>query len=449
MLVSRSQVQWVIKSTSNSNISHDMIMLRRFFGSRTTPVAVGGRQTNSSQHRNKRMGMACSMAAVSVATWYSSSNNTSYHETVTQSRPRQDATMMYHQVFPALTFASLNNKNVRTSCEAVPKNNDASGASDEAVQQIAVQGVGSNGGHVPWWRRWGGLFGRREPRLLTPKDPVFTILRRQLRQRQRDEIALRALGTEAMAARDSRDPERIRRVFETMTQLAYGKGVTPQMREDFLMRHGCAAWTDDLLDVLVDLGMQHGGFCEMGAGNGQWARALHDHYQTIVNNENPQNKKNQNIISSKFEFVMAHDDMSELPLSPKVYHQHTQPAHSYFYSRVRKCDNHVQTVQKWESRGRALLLVYPSPGPMAMETLEAYAQYATRPVLVYVGEGRGGANANDAFFDYLLEGGWTLVKTMSVTPSPGNKGFEKVFILERSPNNKQEAHSITSEAVLQ
>jgi hypothetical protein len=190
----------------------------------------------------------------------------------------------------------------------------------------------------------------------------------------------------------------------------------------------------------------------MGAGNGQWARALHDHYQTIVNNENheySQNKKNPTMISSKFEFVMAHDDMSELPLSPKVYHQHTQPAHSYFYSRVRKCDNHVQTVQKWESRGRALLLVYPSPGDMAFETLEAYTQYATRPVLVYVGEGRGGANANDAFFDYLLGGGWTLVKTMSVTPSPGNKGFEKVFILERSPQNQQEAHSTTSEAVLQ
>lgn len=46
---------------------------------------------------------------------------------------------------------------------------------------------------------------------------------------------------------------------------------------------------------------------------------------------------------------------------------------------------------------RALLLVYPPPGPMARNCLEAYQGN----VLFYVGEGRGGANGDAEFFDTL------------------------------------------------
>ena len=87
---------------------------------------------------------------------------------------------------------------------------------------------------------------------------------------------------------------------------------------------------------------------------------------------------------------------------------------------------------------------------MALETVEAYVNSSPayrgsqqNETVVYVGEGRGGANANDAFFDYLLgcnneedgnkEGsGWILEKVMNVQKSPGGKGYEKMFIFKRN-----------------
>eukprot|EP00540_Astrosyne_radiata_P006207 CAMPEP_0116857480 /NCGR_PEP_ID=MMETSP0418-20121206/20572_1 /TAXON_ID=1158023 /ORGANISM="Astrosyne radiata, Strain 13vi08-1A" /LENGTH=78 /DNA_ID=CAMNT_0004491159 /DNA_START=114 /DNA_END=350 /DNA_ORIENTATION=+ len=54
--------------------------------------------------------------------------------------------------------------------------------------------------------------------------------------------------------------------------------------------------------------------------------------------------------------------------------------------------------------------------------------------IVYVGEGRGGANANDAFFDYLEQEGWILMKILNVKAPP--KGYEQLYLLKKKKQKK-------------
>jgi len=222
-----------------------------------------------------------------------------------------------------------------------------------------------------------------------------------------------------------------------MNSVVYGDGITPQIREDFLAKYGCTGFTDDILQHLVNEFGQRG-IVEVGAGNGQWARALSDHYRALNNSDGP---------SKSWNFILAYDNMKQLPLSPKVYHKNTLPANKYFFD-VKRSASHIDAVQS--SRGRALLLVYPPPRTMAIETMQAYVDASpgyhnashTNDTIVYVGEGRGGANANDAFFDYFLGCNdsnnedtekiqWVLEKVMNVQFSPGGKGYEKMFVFRR------------------
>ena len=128
--------------------------------------------------------------------------------------------------------------------------------------------------------------------------------------------------------------------------------------------------------------------------------------------------------------------MSTLPLSPIIYHKKTKPAHQYFYSNVYK-SSHLRALQSWESRGRVLLLVFPPDGSMAEETVKEYIRVdpERNDTVVYVGEGRGGANANDDFFDIFLDGSWSLVyeSTIIGTDIQGSsdKSFEKCFCFQR------------------
>ncbi len=75
------------------------------------------------------------------------------------------------------------------------------------------------------------------PRRLLPSDSVFndSTLQQGLRRRERDEEALRVLQLEAIAASENRDPEAVRVVYHKICEIAFGKGVTPQIREDFVM----------------------------------------------------------------------------------------------------------------------------------------------------------------------------------------------------------------------
>jgi hypothetical protein len=76
------------------------------------------------------------------------------------------------------------------------------------------------------------------PRRLLPNDPVFSdsILNRGLRQRARDERSLRVLQEQVTkAVQEQQDMAYIRRLHEQFCDIAYGKGVTPQEREDFVI----------------------------------------------------------------------------------------------------------------------------------------------------------------------------------------------------------------------
>jgi hypothetical protein len=214
---------------------------------------------------------------------------------------------------------------------------------------------------------------------------------------------------------------------------------------DFLIQYGCTAFTDDILKFLVQ-NYAARGIIEVGAGNGQWARALSDyHNETKMKGQHQNELHHRHNRNLQRQFITAHDNMEELPLSPKVYHRNTIPANKYFFDKVQR-SSHIDAVR--EAHGRVLLLVYPPPGPMALETVLAYLNSSPRysgscknDTVVYVGEGRGGANANEAFFDYFLgcnapsedteKHEWVVERVMSVLTCPGGKGYEKMFVFRR------------------
>jgi hypothetical protein len=181
--------------------------------------------------------------------------------------------------------------------------------------------------------------------------------------------------------------------------------------------------------VLLDLAATRG-IVEIGAGHGQWSRVLTDRYkqQQKASSTSP----NTPTSSKHFDFVLAYDDMSELPLDARIYNDRTQPYHDFFYSQVRKSHSVESVLQQWQCRSRVLLLVFPPPGDMAFHAASTYVDVSPvfNDTIVYVGEGRGGANADDAFFDLVESGDWVLVKVMPVQ-SFGDKGFEKLYVLKR------------------
>eukprot|EP00586_Coscinodiscus_wailesii_P016196 CAMPEP_0172513856 /NCGR_PEP_ID=MMETSP1066-20121228/256026_1 /TAXON_ID=671091 /ORGANISM="Coscinodiscus wailesii, Strain CCMP2513" /LENGTH=62 /DNA_ID=CAMNT_0013294299 /DNA_START=188 /DNA_END=372 /DNA_ORIENTATION=- len=62
---------------------------------------------------------------------------------------------------------------------------------------------------------------------------------------------------------------------------------------------------------------------------------------------------------------------------------------------------------------------------MAVEAVKEYVNVdpARNDMVVYVGEGRGGANANDAFFEFLEgSGDWVLVHMSELEEKLGDKG---------------------------
>lgn len=76
------------------------------------------------------------------------------------------------------------------------------------------------------------------PRRLLPNDPVFSdsTLKRGLRQRSRDESSLKILQEQVQkAVQERKDMAHIRSLHEQFCAIAYGSGVTPQEREDFVV----------------------------------------------------------------------------------------------------------------------------------------------------------------------------------------------------------------------
>jgi len=137
--------------------------------------------------------------------------------------------------------------------------------------------------------------------------------------------------------------------------------------------------------------------------------------------------------------------MSHLPLNSQIYHKYTKPAQEYFFPKIQNMKGQ-DAVGLMKNRGRALLLVYPPPGPMAYEVVKKYSSFEGNDIIIYVGEGVGGANADEKFFNYLLNicklsenddssnsnYKWCLMETAEVDDLlGGDKGFEMMFVFKR------------------
>ena len=379
------------------------------------------------------------------------------------------------------------------------------------------------------------------PRLLSPTDTVFSYpqLTRGLIQRQKDEQRLRNLLSSAQqvvklrATTDNnnnqeKQQQQQQQLLQEMNTIVYGAGITSQIRQQFVIEYGCTGYTLDILHHLV-MHYADRGIIEIGAGHGQWAKALHDYYQkmkedtttttaTATNEETNSNSDDgqqqqhshhqtrhqtrHSWMLHDNKFIVAYDNKESLPLSSSVLSSPMSktttsstsapsslqtssvlppPTHeeikTYFYNNVHTLNN-IEAVSKY-ANGRALLLVYPPSGSMSLDTVLAYINATSsnsnhhpnckhyhhnqyhddenisssssstsstnwkNDIVIYVGEGQGGANANDDFFDYFLgisnnntnnnnsSGSWVLEKVMSVKTCPGDKGYEKLFILRR------------------
>lgn len=286
---------------------------------------------------------------------------------------------------------------------------------------------------VPSWLRRNILapvgISLPKPRLLTKGDPALKLPAKCIRQRQRDELKMRQILEKAPSMRN--DPEQMKSLSKELFEVTYGKGVTAQEREDFLVRYGCTGWNDQVLKTILEVSGSRG-IVEMGAGHGQWARALLEAYAEESSLSSPTGKSRRN-----FDFVLAYDDNSNLPLNTHIYNPYTKPHHEYF-GNVRKLETKndmLKVLRSWACRGRILLLVYPPPGDMATQVVKTYIEAGPEDndTVIFVGEGRGGANGNDSLFDMFEKGDWELLEEMNVQRPPGDKGYEKLYILRRRP----------------
>jgi hypothetical protein len=159
-------------------------------------------------------------------------------------------------------------------------------------------------------------------------------------------------------------------------------------RDAFLKANGCVKINNECIQAIKDLKMN---IVEYGAGVGHWAKALSQQGKLDVK------------AFDNMEFLPIPDEEKQFPV------EKTKDANV-----LRQYGN------------RALLLVYPPPGPMALTALEAH----NGKVLIYCGEGRGGANANDDFFD-RLESQFKVIKTVTEFERFGTMSFERMWIMTR------------------
>ena len=257
----------------------------------------------------------------------------------------------------------------------------------------------------------------------TPRDSPFSY--RELDEavaRRRDQE--RALATyvntvapmiasarEEMArAQKSGDPaalERARARFATLAAraqaetaaLTWGSEEGQKRRAEFVERFGCVGWTDAALEEIA----KHSPIVEMGAGRGQWQRAL----------------------TERGVDVLAYDDGSAVPGANE---RPRGDARSEFRGVARRGDE-TRLRSFWVRRAnRTLLVVYPE-GDLLVKCLENY----DGPVVLFVGEGRGGVNGAAETFDYV-EKRFDVEKTVPVTPF--GDGHEKLWVLRRKPTRE-------------
>lgn len=136
--------------------------------------------------------------------------------------------------------------------------------------------------------------------------------------------------------------------------------------------------------------------------------------------------------------IIAFDSMTNVPhpyLPNATASQSFEESKKYFGEVMEGDASVFQPPDKAEERGitgRALLIVFPDQGPMAFQCLKSYVSSSPQnDLFIYVGEGRGGANADDALFDWLEGGDWVVQQSVPLKPF-GSKGFERLFVFKRT-----------------
>ena len=171
-------------------------------------------------------------------------------------------------------------------------------------------------------------------------------------------------------------------------------------RDEYVARYGCAAWTDEATEAVLQhsLSGASSSLIEVGAGHGQWAKELRRRGATVLAFDNGAAIPTFGAASADFGSRVLHGGPEKIAGHP----------------------------------GKTLLLVFPPPeSSMAAECVRHYA--ASDPdFLLYVGEGRGGATADAAFFDEL-DARYTVEKTVELKPfgAEFDAGCEKLWVLRK------------------
>mgnify|MGYP002803428389 CR=1 FL=1 len=160
-----------------------------------------------------------------------------------------------------------------------------------------------------------------------------------------------------------------------------------QRRQTF----GNVKWTEEVMQRLLS----YSPLVEVGAGEGQWQAELRRRGADVVAFDNHSSPSRFDAAASRIVVPGAE---------------------------VQQADAGAAVSQ---SAGRTLLMVYPPPGEMAVRCLQCYKG----ETLIYVGEGRGGVNGDNTFFDLLAEK-WKLEDTMSLDTLPWS--YESVYVLKRA-----------------
>ena len=248
-----------------------------------------------------------------------------------------------------------------------------------------------------------------------------------IKQRTKDEYELQNQIEQFKKQRNTLDDKGTIAMGNTLSEILYGKGFSVDDRQVYLEKYGCTKATPQALDIINKVVQQRGdkdrGIVEIGVGYGQWARLLVDTYKIDL---------------------VAFDNMNNLPLDPKIHNTKSKGYAQYFYQgKVRYGDEHIfqneVLKQRYKLDGRVLMMIFPDPGAMAVDCLRSYANSSDKnDTVIYVGEGRGGANANSDFFDELEkvskngEAMWVLTHTCKLSPF-GEKGFERLFVFSKNP----------------
>ena len=196
------------------------------------------------------------------------------------------------------------------------------------------------------------------------------------------------------------------RVQSESAALTWGDADGQRRRARFVETYGCVGWTDETLEAIV----AHSPIVEVGAGRGQWQRAL-----TRAGAD-----------------VLAFDNLSAVPgareAGAEASAEASASAPDAFVGDVRRGDERKLSSRWLRRQDRTLLVVYPE-GDLMERCLRRYRG----DVALFVGEGRGGVNGGASLFD-LLEREWDVERVVPVRPFEG--GYERLWVLRRKNHER-------------